>query len=66
MARSKLFVLAGVVIFPIISFVALYRLMFWFPINIAGHVIGQTASFFIFIIFAALTIICFQNLTKRD
>lgn len=66
MSSNKLFVLAGVLIFPIISLAALYRLMFWFPIEIHHHVIGQTASFLVFVIFAVLSIICFQSLTKRS
>jgi hypothetical protein len=42
---SKLGSLLGGLIFLAIAAIALYRLLFWFPITIGGHEIGQTASF---------------------
>ena len=66
MPFNKIYIMGGLIVFPIISLVALYRLMFWFPIEIAHHVVGQTASFLTFVIFAVLTIFCFQALTKRN
>jgi hypothetical protein len=45
--------------------VSLYRLLFWFPITIAGAQIGQTASFFAFVIFTALSLILFRGGTVQ-
>jgi high-affinity Fe2+/Pb2+ permease len=42
---SRIVSLLGGLVFLAIAAVALYRLLFWFPISIGGHEIGQTASF---------------------
>jgi hypothetical protein len=52
-------------VFLLIALVALYRLLFWFPLVIAGWQVGQTVSFFTFVIFTALSIISFQGLRVR-
>lgn len=65
MFSSKLSSLTGGIVFLVISLVALYRLLFWFPMNIAGYAVGQVASFFVFVIFAALSIIAFQGMRTR-
>lgn len=62
MFNSKLSSFLGGVVFLIISLAALYRLMFWFPITVAGQQIGQATSFLAFAIFAALSIVSFQGL----
>ena len=65
MFNSKLASLMGGVVFLLISLVGLYRLMFWFPITIAGERVGQTVSFFTFVIFAALSLVSFQGLRNK-
>lgn len=52
--------LLAALVFLAIAAIALYRLLFFFPISIGGHEIGQTASFFAFAAFAALTLIMFR------
>jgi hypothetical protein len=52
--------LLAALVFLAIAAIALYRLLFFFPISIGGHEIGQTASFFAFVAFAALTLIMFR------
>lgn len=41
-------------IFLIVACLGFYRLMFGFPISVGGVHIGHTASFFTFVVFAAL------------
>jgi hypothetical protein len=65
MFSSRLGSVAGGVVFLILALASLYRLLFWFPITVGGHAIGQTASFFAFAIFAALTLISFQGLRSE-
>jgi len=57
MSSNKLVTFVAAIVFLLLACVALYRLLFWFPIEIGGHAIGQTASFFAFVIFAALTLV---------
>ena len=57
MNSTKLAALAGAVIFMALAGVSLYRLLFWFPISIGGAEVGQTSSFFAFVIFTALALI---------
>jgi len=54
---SKLGTLLGGIIFMLIAGISLYRLLFWFPIDIGGAHVGQVASFFAFVISAALALI---------
>ena len=65
MFSSKLSSLLGGIVFLLIALAGLYRLMVWFPINIAGWQVGQVPSFFTFVIFTALSIISFQGLRSR-
>ena len=62
MFSSKLASWMGGLVFLLIALVALYRLMFWFPITIGGERVGQVASFLTFVIFAALSLVSFQGL----
>jgi hypothetical protein len=64
MFTNRLSALAGAFVFLLIALVGLYRLLYWFPITIAGQSIGQTVSFFTFVIFTALTIISIQDLRR--
>jgi hypothetical protein len=68
MFSNRLSSMAGGVVFLLIALVGLYRLMFWFPVVIAGWQVGQTVSFFTFVIFTALSIVSFQGLrtTRTD
>jgi len=59
MSNSKLVNVAAGLLFLGLACVSLYRLLFWFPITIGGAHVGQTASFFAFVIFAALSLILF-------
>jgi hypothetical protein len=58
---SRIGSLLAALVFLALAAVALYRLLFYFPITIGGHAIGQTASFFAFAAFAALTHIMFRS-----
>jgi len=58
---SKTSNLIAAFVFLIIAIAGLYRLLVGFPIVIAGVSIGQTASFFTFVIFAALSVIFFKS-----
>jgi len=57
--------MAGGVVFLLIALVGLYRLLFWFPLVIGGWQVGQTWSFFAFVIFTALSIVSFQGMRAR-
>ena len=57
MPSNRLVALVGALAFLALAVVSLYRLLFWFPITIGNQQVGQTASFFAFVIFAALTLI---------
>lgn len=62
MFNSKTGALLGGVVFLLISLGALYRLFFPFPIEVAGVEIHGVATFLVFAIFAALSIVSFQGL----
>lgn len=53
------------VVFLIVAAGGLYRLMFGFPIIVAGVAIGQTASFFAFVICTSLSFIFFRAALVR-
>ena len=61
MSSNRLASLVGGVVFLILALVSLYRLLFWFPIDIGGAHVGQTASFFAFVISAALCLLMFRG-----
>jgi len=58
-------VLTGI-IFLIVALLALYRLIHYYPIQIAGIQVYNTATFFVFVISAALCIIAFQGVRRDD
>ncbi|MFL5238146.1 MAG: hypothetical protein ACJ8EL_11185 [Rhizomicrobium sp.] len=62
---NKVPMLLAAVIFLIAAAGGLYRLMVGFPIIIGGVPIGQTASFFTFVICASLSIIFFKAALVR-
>jgi hypothetical protein len=66
MSTNKLAAIAGAVVFLALALVSLYRLLFWFPITIGSQHVGQTSSFFAFVIFAALTMIMFRAIRAND
>ena len=66
MSSNRLITFVAALIFLALACVALYRLLFWFPIEIGGHAIGQTASFFAFAIFAALTLVMLRGAKAND
>jgi len=59
MSSSRLVNIAAGLVFLVLAAVALYRLLFYFPITIGGVFVGQTASFFAFVVFAALALMLF-------
>ena len=65
MFSSKMSSLTGGIAFLLVALVALYRLLFWFPISFAGQPVGQVATFFVFVICAALSIIAFQGMRTK-
>ena len=62
MTSNKLAAIAGGLVFLVLALIALYRLLVGFPISIGGMQIGQTTSFFAFVIFAVLSLIMFRGL----
>ena len=66
MSSNKLASVLGAIVFLALALISLYRLLFWFPIDIGGAHIGQTASFFAFVIFAALTLIMFRSIKSSS
>lgn len=65
MSSSRLFTILGALAFLLLALVSLYRLLFWFPITIAGAEVGQTTSLFAFVISIALSIMLFQGARQR-
>lgn len=59
MSSPRLVNMAAGLVFLILAAVALYRLLFYFPITIGGVFVGQVASFFAFVVFAALALMLF-------
>ena len=53
---SKMAISAVALLLLFVAGVALYRLLFWFPITIGGAQVGQAASFLTFAICAALSV----------
>lgn len=62
MSSNKLGSIVGAIVFLTLALISLYRLLFWFPITIGGMHVGQTSTFFAFVICAALTLIMFRGL----
>jgi membrane protein implicated in regulation of membrane protease activity len=59
MTSRKIFLLIAAVIFLLLGLAGFYRLMVGFPLSIAGAHLGQTTSFFIFVICVVLSLILF-------
>ena len=52
MSGNRAVNLIAALLFLIVAAVALYRLLVFFPITIGGHEVGQTSSFFVFVMSA--------------
>jgi hypothetical protein len=61
MSTHRIATIASAIVLLIIAALALYRLIVGFPITIGGVEIGQTMSFFAFVICAALSVILFRG-----
>ena len=61
MSTNRLVTLAGAIVFLALAGLALYRLLFHFPISIGGVEVGQTSTFFAFVVFAALSLMLFRG-----
>ena len=66
MSGRKLLSIVGALIFLILAGACLYRLLVGIPITIGGHMIGQTVSFFGFVIFLAISLILFRAARARE
>ena len=58
--------LLGGIVFLVLACISLYRLLFWFPLTIGGMHVGQVASFFAFVICAALCLVFFRGAMVRS
>lgn len=58
---NRLVTIIGGAVFLIIAGLALYRLFVGFPISIGGTEVGQTSTFFVFVICAALSVMLFRG-----
>ena len=58
---SRLTSLIAAFIFLVLALGSLYRLIVGFPITIGGVMIGQVATFFAFVICAALALMLFRG-----
>ena len=61
MSTYRIASLAGAVVLLAIAALALYRLMVGLPITIGGVEVGQTSSFFVLVICAALSLMLFRG-----
>ena len=61
MSSNKLASMIGALIFLALAAAALYRLMVGFPIVIGGMQVGQTSTFFAFVVFTALSLMLFRG-----
>jgi len=61
MSTNRIATLTGALVFLCLAGLALYRLLFGFRITIGGEEVGQTSSFFAFVICAALSLILFRG-----
>ena len=65
MSGNRTLSLIGGLVFLCLAALALYRLLVGFPMTIGGMHIGQTASFFAFVAFAAIALILFRGSRAR-
>ena len=61
MSGRKLFMLVAAIFFLLLGLAGFYRLMVGYPISLGGHAVGQTASFFVFVVCVALSIVLFRE-----
>lgn len=61
MSMNRVASIVGALVFLCIAALALYRLMAGYPISIGGQEVGQTTSFFVLVICAALALILFMG-----
>ena len=61
MSGHRLATIVGALVLLIIAALALYRLLAGFPITIGGVEVGQTSSFLVFVICAALSLMLFRG-----
>lgn len=59
MTGRKVLMLVAAVFFLLAGLAGFYRLMVGFPLSIAGAHLGQTSSFFVFVICVVLSLILF-------
>lgn len=64
MASRNLVILVAAVIFLLLAGANLYRLLYGAPIIVGGLTVGGTASFFLMVIFAAISLMLFRE-TRR-
>ena len=64
MSGHRIATIVGAFAFLAIAALALYRLLAGFPITIGGVEIGQTSSFFVFVICAALALMLLRGSGK--
>jgi len=57
MSSNRLGNIVGGIVFLALAIISGYRLLFWFPIMIGQERVGQVATFFVFVISAALCLI---------
>ena len=61
MSSHRLAVLIGATVFLALAALAVYRLLVGFPLTIGGMEVGQTTSFFVLVICAALSLMLFRG-----
>lgn len=61
MSTHRIATVASAIVLLIIAALALYRLLAGFPISIGGLEIGQTMSFFAFVVCAALGVLLLRG-----
>ena len=66
MSGRKLLSIVGALVFLLLAGACLYRLLIGIPITIGGQMIGQTVSFFGFVIFLAISLILFRAVRASD
>jgi hypothetical protein len=56
----------GGIVFLVVAAISLYRLLFYFPISIGEHRVGQVATFFALVISAALCLILLRGASASE
>jgi hypothetical protein len=57
---SRIISLIAAIVFLVLALGSLYRLIVGFPVTIGGMMVGQVATFFAFVICAALALMLFR------